>query len=282
VVSLCAGVTGAPGWILHGIVEPPAGSPSKEFEPELERICDELEAKADELNAATQEEFERSSQEFIDAQEAFVARASELSPPSGIQSEFEHYISTTREFIELNERSIRGSKIRRDSLELSLEAAETGVELFELAEGGAGLPGSCPPSSGGDVYGFLFQARANVACFNLGTELTQLGALQAETDARRESAKLLKFIHALATDLAVGIENAVPPEVGDAEIDRMVRLYERSAELLEEVRQAFVEKNGHVYEATLRQQQEATRSADRLAHSMGLDECVNFISAGNS
>jgi hypothetical protein len=263
------------------VQEPDSGSPSKEFEPELERICDELEAKADEFNAETQEEFERSSQEFIEAQEAFVARGSELSAPSGIQSEFEHYISTTREFIELNEQSIRGSQSQRDSLELSLEAAETGVDLFELAED-AGLPESCPPSSGGEVYGFLFQARANVACFDLGTELTQLGALQAETGTRKESAKLLKFIHAMATELALGIENAVPPEVGDAEVDRMVGLYERSAELLEEVRQAFVEEDRLLYEATLRQQQNAARSADRLAQSMGLDECVKFIGAGNS
>jgi hypothetical protein len=46
--------------------------------------------------------------------------------------------------------------------------------------------------------------------------------------------------------------------------------------------QAFVEKNQQLYEATLRRQQKATRSDDRLAHSMGLDECVNFIGAGNS
>jgi hypothetical protein len=96
-----------------------------------------------------------------------------------------------------------------------------------------------------------------------------------ETDTRKETAKLLKFIHALATELAVGIKGAVPPEVGDAEVDRMVRLYERSADLLEDVNQAFVEKNQQLYEATLRRQQKATRSADRLAHSMGLDECVN-------
>jgi hypothetical protein len=94
--------------------------------------------------------------------------------------------------------------------------------------------------------------------------------------------KLLEFIHALATDLAAGIRSAVPPEVGDAEVDRMVRLYEKSAELLDDVRRAFVEENGQLYEATLRQQQKATLLADRLAHSMGLDECVKFISAGNS
>jgi hypothetical protein len=61
----------------------------------------------------------------------------------------------------------------------------------------------------------------------------------------------------------------------------MVKLYERSAELLEDVGQAVVEENGQRYGATLRQQQKATRSADRLAHSFGLDECVNFIDSGN-
>ena len=276
---LAGACTGPSSTEPDGKQETDSRSPSDEFESDLERLCDDLHAKSDELNAGTEEEFNRLSQEFIEAQETFVARAGELSPPSGIESEFERYLFSTKEFIELNEQSVRGNQSRHDSLELSLDAAEKGAELFARAQT-ANLPESCPPSPGGDVYGFLFQARANVACFDLGTELAQLGALQAETKTRKESARLLKFIQALATELAVGIKAAVPPEVGDAEVDRMVELYERSAELLGDVRRAFVEEDGQLYEATLRQQQKATLSADRMAHSMGLVECVNFIGAG--
>ncbi|MQA99978.1 MAG: hypothetical protein GEU78_06750 [Actinobacteria bacterium] len=85
---------------------------------------------------------------------------------------------------------------------------------------------------------------------------------------------------ALATQLAAGIRGAVSPEVGDADVDRMVRLYEKSADAMTDIRRGLVQQDRQLYESGLRRKQKAAGAPDRLARSFGLDECVNFISVG--
>ncbi len=188
--------------------------------PTIESLCAMVGAKADAADAAGSEgELDQLSADLLEAQRRFVEEAEQLVASGDAPEGLSDYAEGVRTIITLNERSIDGVD-HRGQLKLALQAARNIVEMFEAKEAG-GLPESCPPASGGEAYGFLFQAQANVVCFNLGTELNELGRLQATTDTREESAKLFDLARVLAISLAEGIERAIPPEVGDPQVERM-------------------------------------------------------------
>ena len=251
------------------------------FQFEIDNLCRDLRDKAQALETAdSRAEFDRLSGQLLEEQERFVEEASRLSPPNEVEEAFSDYLDATRELVALNQRS-NAAQDDSQQLKLELEAAREGISLFHAKEA-ARLPSACPPPSGAEVYGFLFQTRANVACSNLGAELDQLGRLQAEADTPKGTASLLKFMRALATAQVSAIESAIPPQIHDADVSRMVDLYQQRLEALDRMGDAFIKRDEAAFDEAAQDQQRFAAEADRLAESFGLTECVNFIGVGST
>ena len=274
-IIACSGSDSPPG-------DSAATSPAADsFDATVASLCESLQEKTDAVNAsATEKEFAELSGQLLDEQRGFVSRARELEPPDDVADAFSDYVDGVETFVKLNEQS-QSATSDRDDLRITLQAAENGVSTFEAKEE-ADLPDSGPPASGGEVYGFLFQAQANVSCFDLGTELDKFGRLQATTDTREESAKLFRFARQLASALVQGIKESIPREINDADVERMVSLYEERVDLFDQMYDAFVSKDEVAYNRAFKEQRRVFMQAERLAQSFGLTECLNFVSVGNA
>lgn len=248
-----------------------------DFEGELVTLCDRLDAATDAAEAAENpEEYEELTQDLLVEQRAFVQDATELEPPSDIGEGYERYVELMDEFVDLNEQSLETDD-PNEQARIALDGAENSVERYEARED-AGLPASCPPGSGGEVYGYLFQTRANVACLQLGAELDQLGKLQATTETREDSAEMLEFMLGLATAHLQGIEDALPPQIKDRAVTRMLQLYKQRARAIDQMRTLFVEADEEKrFNQALQKASDLGLRADKLADSLGLVDCVNFI-----
>ncbi|MDP9066771.1 MAG: hypothetical protein M3N53_00290 [Actinomycetota bacterium] len=262
----------------------PAGTSSSTtagdtFVDELTSACDALEVKNDEVNAArSPQELGSLGHEYVEATERFVQQARQLTAPTEISDTFKEYLETLEASSLITEQQLEARRAsKRERLKLSLEGARAQIETFELAEQ-AHLPDSCPPADEQGVYGYLFVAEANAGCFNLGTELNELGRLQARTETRAETAKMLEFMQDLGLALAAAIERAIPPELrGVPDLGRLVDLYEESAAAVGDVRSAFLSGERAAYEKALQAQQRTSQQADQIASALLLSECVNFI-----
>jgi hypothetical protein len=240
-------------------------------------MCARLAAATDAAkNAPTAAVFQDKSRDLLEEQERFIREARALSPPEAIRGSFQDYLQALDDLVSLNHRSVEGSNDRREMLVIALDAAETGVRALEAKEA-ADLPDSCPPSSAAEASVFLFVARGNVAGFNLGAELEELGRFQAEADSPEETAELFHLAEGLALSLAAGLRESVPPELSDPAVERMIGLYVQRAKALEELREAFVARDRVAYDRAARRQQKAAREAEQLAQTMGLTECVGFL-----
>lgn len=240
-------------------------------------MCARVEAATDATEkATTATEFQDRSRELLEEQERFFQGARRLSPPTESRAAFEAYLVAIERLVSLNRRSLQGFNDRRESLLLALDAAETGVRALNAKEQ-AHLPSSCPPASALEVDVFLFVARGNVACFNLGSELEQLGKLQAEADTRKETAELFEFAEALALSLATALRESVPDQLDEPTVQRVIGLYEERAKALEALHEAFATRDRTAYDRAARKQERAARMADRLADAIGLTECTGFL-----
>lgn len=147
------------------------------------------------------------------------------------------------------------------------------------AKEGADLPENCPPGSSDEVYGYLFQARANLACEEL---LGEFATIQGSTETRRESAKMMARMEVFAATHANVIEDAVPPQISDDEIRQMISLYKQQIPVLERMRKSFARNDEAAFEKAAAERNRLVARADRFAEAYGLTQCVKFMGVGTS
>lgn len=249
-----------------------------EFQSEVAALCGRLRQADEAVNdAETKAEFEDAADALAEEQQRFVDEAEGLTPPPEVNEPFSTYLDGLHQIIELNEESAEGGS-PVEQLENKLEAANHAVDSFEAKEA-ADLSENCPPGSSDEVYGYLFQARANLACEEL---LGEFATLQASTGTRRESAKMMERMEDLAATHANEIAQALPPQIADDEIRQMIRLYEKQIPILERMRHAFVTKDEPAFEKAIAERNRLVARADRIAASYGLTQCVKFMDVGTS
>lgn len=243
------------------------------FQNDLSALCVEVASAVSNAEAATSEaEFRQRSKELLAEQETFIEEAARLEPPGAHRAAFDRYLAAFRGLIGYSRESFTGAASTEESLQLELSAAETGVEAFE-AKQHAELPDECPPPSAEDVNQFLFVARANVACYELGQELDELGGLRGPIEGGPE---LARFIQTFAVAPAEALREAAPPEL-DPTSERVISLFEERADALLDLAEAFEEKDRTRYNEANRRQERASRQAERLAQALGLTHCQGFI-----
>ena len=251
-----------------------------DFRATLEDLCADLGDTTEAAQTAGSDaEFERRSRELLDAQRSFVSEASMLTAPPSAADAYGEYLAGVERFVDLNERSLAGVDDRRAELELGVEAAENGVATFE-AKQEAELPESCPPDA--DMYWFLFQTQANLACFELSGDLARLGSFEEQTDTRAETVALIALSRSLGAQHARAIERSVPDELAEhPDVERLLELYEERVDALRRLGDAFSRPEEEAaYDRALERQRRLTEEADELAGRYGLGDCVGFVGVG--
>jgi hypothetical protein len=227
-----------------------------------------------EANDAT--ESRRAAERLIELQEQAVTRLAEVADQSARQKTTERYLGSLRRLTAAERDALAADPGTEDALGTSVSVSEAEVESL-LAKQAAEIPDDCPPADADQVYGGLFVARADLACFALGEDLERLGELAIRADTRSESVELLRAAERLGSALARGFRASLPPELQSDTATNLVELYEERVQSLADLRRAFARQDRQAYDAAAARERDTASAIEQANASFGLDQCTNFI-----
>jgi hypothetical protein len=227
-----------------------------------------------EANDAT--ESRRAAERLIELQERAVTRLAEVADQSAEEPTIERYLGELRRLTAVERDALAADPGTEDALRTSVSVSEAEVESL-LAKQAAEIPEDCPPADADQVYGALFVARADLACFALGEDLERLGELAIRADTRSESVELLRAAERLGSALARGFRASLPPELQSDTATNLVELYEERVQSLADLRRAFARQDRPAYDAAAARERRTASAIEQANASFGLDQCTNFI-----
>ncbi|HEX2050728.1 MAG TPA: hypothetical protein VHJ34_08870 [Actinomycetota bacterium] len=210
-----------------------------------------------------------------EAEAELVDAIGRLEPPDGAGEHFARYVDALERYTSAASDASAGSGDARARLTAAVEAARAGVGL-EDAAATADVPDECPPPPGVDAHNTLFAARANLACFDIGTEMRAAGPFDAPATAR-EVVTALELGERVTAGIAAAVRSAATRQVDGLPVDDIIETSRRRFMALATLRTTFEKGNYAAYRAANRELRTVTAEADRLLLSVGLLECSKAL-----
>ena len=248
---------------------PEDSASSDSFEQDLADLCAETAAVED--RAISGNDIDENLDRVATSHRELEAALVHLEPPAEKAESFDAYLAELSVFVDAMELGYGDAQDSHGRLEALVDNARSAVELKELAEP-AGIPEECPPGADSSVHNTLFVTEVNLGCFELGDDLLVAGPI-----APPKSAKGISLVLDLGKRVSAGIaqviRRAASPEVDDRiPVRELIQANKKRFLAVEDLADTFRTADFDAYKQAASRLKTISRSADRLALSVGLVE----------
>ena len=244
----------------------------QEYLDRVDEFCGKHSYVVEEIDSTSSpKEFVETLESHFDETVTFIEALKEIDPPTAFEEDHSAFVASEEGIQEVDE--LLNQLPRWDAASLlaaHARRAELAKDLYYAVEFSE-LPESCRFQSEEFVLGVDFLTKANLSCFEFSSDIVVL--FQRQARGRTEARFGPQFIHEMkqrAQQLITDLDSAVPNIDGLKKVLTMITLYAEAVEALDDVEKALAQRDVTLGATAIKEYDEATRRADRIAHDLNL------------
>ncbi len=247
-------------------------STAPSFETQLKTLCAEL---GEEMASVGGDDTDPAvGRQLLASLERFRRDLHDLNPPSNRRDDFEAFVKAIDASADASARQVEATSGRNlvAALTARADAAESKLAVYEAVQKG-GFPQECSGDTFDSLQARIFAGHADLICYDF---VGRFGSVMGRNPTF-DGSFVRDHVVPLWRDFVADLNAALPEGSSRPAAERMVLLYDRAGDALEDMAVALEQRSQPKGAEAQKDFYKASRAADRFATGFGLSQCTNLL-----